>query len=177
MGYIDSTNKKYAIMQIQQKLRDIDNYENGRARIAVDGSYGTVTRNAVSSFQKKYGLTETGVVNNETWDAINTVHAYRKKQAGAAKAVHIFPMKSPDYAIFPDIEDDILYVIIHMLNIINIDYDDWSTLAYSSVYGKEAQDAIRNFQRKNLLDGNGVIDSDTFNRLADEYERINSQSK
>ena len=68
-----------------------------------------------------------------------------------------------------------MYVIIHMLNTIGEYYDDWGALPYGNSYGTDVQDAIRSFQRKNFLDDNGVIDPLTFNRLTDEYERINSK--
>ena len=174
MEYFDSANKRYAIMQIQQKLRELDYWANGTSKIAPDGIYGNMTRKAVKTFQEKYGINPTGVVDKETWDAINTVHKYIQNNVDGARAVYIFP-KNKNFLILPGLTDDVMHVIIHMLNTIGRDYDDWGVLPYGNFYGRDVQDAIRSFQRKNLLDDNGVIDSRTFNRMADEYERINSE--
>jgi len=38
--------------------------------IAVDGIFGTATRNAVLAAQRRFGLPQTGVVNYDTWDEI-----------------------------------------------------------------------------------------------------------
>ena len=41
---------------------------------AVDGVFGVGTRDAVASFQKTYGLSESGVVDRVTWDRIERVY-------------------------------------------------------------------------------------------------------
>ena len=38
--------------------------------LTIDGIFGQATRNAVIAAQRRFGLPETGVVNNETWDEI-----------------------------------------------------------------------------------------------------------
>ena len=63
-----------------------------------------------------------------------------------------------------------------MLETISRDYEG-IIVELNGIYDKDTQDAIRLFKRKNLLDDTGVIDATTFNRLADEYERINSRSQ
>ena len=39
-----------------------------------DGAFGTQTQNSVISFQKTYGLAETGVVDRGVWNAIQSVY-------------------------------------------------------------------------------------------------------
>ena len=38
--------------------------------LTIDGVFGPATRNAVIAAQRRFGLPETGIVNNETWDEI-----------------------------------------------------------------------------------------------------------
>ena len=38
--------------------------------LTIDGVFGPATRNAVLAAQRRFGLPETGIVNNETWDEI-----------------------------------------------------------------------------------------------------------
>ena len=81
-----------------------------------------------------------------------------------------------NYQIQPFAKDNAIYVIQHMLETISRDYEG-IIVELNGIYDKDTQDAIRLFKRKNLLDDTGVIDATTFNRLADEYERINSRSQ
>ena len=55
--------------------------------------------------------------------------------------------------------------------------DVGSTFIKYSVYDESTQNAIKIFQRKNLLNDTGIIDANTFNRLADAYEEINSRGQ
>ena len=41
---------------------------------APDGSYGDATRNAVLSYQRTYGLPETGIVGERTWNSIESTY-------------------------------------------------------------------------------------------------------
>jgi len=57
------------------------------------------------------------------------------------------------------------------------EYDSIGNIEFSGIYDENTQNAIKEFQRINLLEGNGIIDPSTFNRLAAEYERINSYNE
>ena len=41
--------------------------------IAIDGQFGPKTQSAVRSFQRRHGLSATGVVNGLTWDALDKI--------------------------------------------------------------------------------------------------------
>ena len=41
-----------------------------KAEIKIDGKFGTKTKEATKSVQKKHGLPQTGVVNSDTWRAL-----------------------------------------------------------------------------------------------------------
>ena len=64
-----------------------------------------------------------------------------------------------------------------MVNVISQEYDGISPIQFTGKYDEPTENAIKEFQRINLLENNGIIDSTTFNRLADEYERINSYNQ
>ena len=70
-----------------------------------------------------------------------------------------------------------MYVIQHMLEVISRDYEEFENIELNGIYDVNTQNAIKAFQRKNLLDATGVIDATTFNYLADAYESINNESQ
>jgi len=175
MALFNSLEDEGFVLQIQQILRDLNFLEGGVGRVGVDGIYDEGTRGEVMLFQEKYGLPKTGSVDFETWELLNRVWQLRTSEEALARAVYILP-RFEQYEIQPFAKDNALYIIQHMLETISRDYEDIA-LELNGVYDEATQDAIRSFKRKNLLDDTAVIDAKTFNRLADEYERINSRSQ
>ena len=64
-----------------------------------------------------------------------------------------------------------------MYNTLSRDYTELEGIVLNGIYDENTQNAIKIFQRKNMLDDTGIIDATTFNRLADAYEEINSRSQ
>lgn len=58
------------VRYLQYMLSIVGQYISSVPVIAVDGIFGTRTRDAVYAFQRFAGLPQTGVVNSRTWDAI-----------------------------------------------------------------------------------------------------------
>lgn len=173
MAYYSLDDQKNVILQIQRILRDLDYRDTSSAKVRMSGIYDTETKEAVRSFQKKYDLPATGVVDYSTWQVLQAVDKAQKEAYALARAVYILP-RDEDYTIYPDTKNDVLYVIQYMLNIIGQEYDDIGPIEFTGIYDKSTQNAIKSFQRKNLLDDDGIISPSTFNYLANEYERINS---
>lgn len=174
MAYYDLRDLKNPILEIQRLLRRLDQYENGTSRVKPDGIYGNDTRTLVMNFQKKYGLLQTGEVDYETWNLLHSIEEAKRNQAKIARAVHLFPIYE-DYKILPNSKDGIILVIQFMLNEILNDHDDFNELIINGVYDIPTQNAIKILQRKALTDSSPSIDANTFNLIADEYERINSR--
>lgn len=176
MAFFSTEEKETPILEIQRTLRNIDYFENGLARIRLTGTYNEETRQGVSRFQEKYGLPVTGVVDNTTWQLLQAINKSTKEAQALARAVYILP-KISEYTIYPGIQDDVIYIIQHMINVISQEYDSIIPVKFSGIYDRDTENAIKEFQRVNLLENNGIIDPATFNRLADEYERINSYNQ
>ena len=174
MAYYDLRDLKNPILEVQRLLRNIDEYENGISRVKPDGIYGEDTRSLVINFQEKYGLMPTGEVDYETWNLLHAIDEARGDAEKIARAVHIFPMYDK-YEIPPDAKDDSLYVIQYMINQISNDHDDIEKLELTGIYDLPTQNAIKVLKRKSLNDQSLKIDANTFNLIADEYERLNSR--
>ena len=176
MAYYNLGEQEAPILEIQRILRSIDYFENDLARIRLTGKYNEETRQGVKNFQEKYGLPVTGEVDIATWQLLQAVNKAITDATTLARAVYILP-REPEYAIFPGLEDDVVYIIQHMLNVISQEYDGIEPLKFSGIYDQPTENNVREFQRRNLLDETGIVDPLTFNRLADEYERINSYNQ
>ncbi len=176
MSYLDITDEKNFILQIQRMLRDIAYLNYDDSTQGVTGIYDTATRHSVTAFQRDMGLSPTGKVDIETWEILNTVHSSTLNDVSVPRAVHIFP-KYSTYEILPESKDSIIYVLQHMLNEISVNDESGGIVEMTGVYDKATQNAIYAFKRRNLMDDTNVIDVDTLNRLFDEYEIIISSSK
>ena len=62
------------IRSLQTMLRVIAENDPSHERIIPDGIYGPETMQAVSVFQRKHGLSVTGVADQPTWEAIVAVY-------------------------------------------------------------------------------------------------------
>lgn len=176
MAYFSVEEEKNPILEIQRILRTIDFFDGVPSTIRLTGTYNEETRDHVRRFQEKYGLPVTGIVDNSSWNLLQTVDRAIKESQNLAKAVYLLP-RSPEYTISPGLTDDVIYIIQHMVNVISHEYDGISPIQFTGKYDEPTENAIKEFQRINLLENNGIIDSTTFNRLADEYERINSYNQ
>lgn len=176
MAYFNLDKQENPILEIQRILRSIDYFENEVARIRLTGNFDEETRQGVRDFQKKYGLPVTGTVDFATWQLLQAVDRALKDASALARAVYILPRQA-DYSLSKGLRDDVVYVIQHMINVISQEYDGITPLEFSGLFDDNLENAIKEFQRKNLIEESGVIDAQTFNRLADEYERINSYNE
>ena len=169
MTYFNITSDAYAIMQIQRILRDLELLDNEYSSVPISGAYDSETREAVAEFQSKYELEPTGIVDYDTWSLLHFVHKSSEFERRGPRRVQLVPNKG-GFAIYPDQIDDIIYVIQYMLSTVSVHYDDFGELAFTGIYDESTQDAIKTFQRKNLLEPNGIIDGTTLEALFDEYE-------
>ena len=78
--YYDVHDTAAATQAIQKFLLEIAYAEDWLPFVSIDGVYGPATRQAVLSFQKRYGLSPTGTVDRET-----TLLLHSKYQAAKQK--------------------------------------------------------------------------------------------
>jgi len=68
-----------SVRQVQRCLNNISNRFPAIPRLAQDGAFGNMTRDAVITFQRIFGLTEDGVVGPVTWDKIMSECGYTSR--------------------------------------------------------------------------------------------------
>lgn len=62
------------VLTLQYYLDYISRFIDSVSSTAIDGSFGPRTKEAVVSFQRTYGLPETGIVDRVTWDRIQSIY-------------------------------------------------------------------------------------------------------
>lgn len=176
MSFIDLTNKENYVLQVQRMLRDLNFYTYDDASLGITGIYDTPTRISVMSFQKDMGIRPSGIIDVETWEALNSTHLALLEDTGYPRAVYLFPTKA-GYEILPESEIGIIYTIQYMLNEISQNGKDADELEMTGIYDIPTQNAVRAFKLRSLMGGDTVLDVRTLNRIFDEYEAIISSDE
>ena len=166
--YYDYRDEPVRIRVLQRMLRLISRATgDAELNVAVDGSYDRGTQNAVRAFQRKYGLTETGVVDYASWEKIREV--YEAYDRAGADGEGIYPFLASRGEIRAGESSDLVMILQIMLSSLRLFYDGLGEVFVNGVYDGATEEAIRAFQRANLLSATGVTDKATWDRLARVY--------
>ena len=85
--------KGESVRQLQTRLKATDYYDG-----PIDGLYGIATRKAIVSLQRTAGLTETGTLNEETWEALEALSETPAEDASATSETSEISEVSDDTA-------------------------------------------------------------------------------
>lgn len=137
----------------------------------VDGIFGQQTNNALISFQRTFGLPETGTTTPDTWRALFGVYEAIIKV--------VFPV-APEQN-FPGVLEqgdsgEPVRLLQRYLNVIAQYYGDIPTLDEDGIFGSRTRNAIYEFQRLYLFEDTGVVDSVTWYRIVELYNYITRQN-
>lgn len=155
------------IRQIQTMLREISFFDEDIERIIPDGIYGDDTASSVRSFQRKYGLYETGEVDNDTWDKIITV--YDDNYRNNKREVTVSIIDEGDIPIRVGDASESLFVIQAMLLALSGHFDNLSPVETTGVFDKKTQDAVEKVQIISGITPNAQIDRIFLNSLSELY--------
>ena len=174
--FYDHRDEENRIRVLQEMLRDVARYSGDMALSSrVDGRFDAGTENAWRAFQRKYGLPETGRVDLAGWEKLRALYASYGEQNRPPAPIYPFP--SPDRRIRPGEVSSLVRLLQVLLDELRTLYDGYGEIPISGQYDAATADAIRYFQRANLLDATGEVDPATWNRLAAEYNYAVGESQ
>ncbi|MBQ8371949.1 MAG: peptidoglycan-binding protein [Clostridia bacterium] len=120
---------------------------------AVDGAFGPGTRDAVISYQKTYGLPETGIVDEITWNSIeNTYYGILSSIPYQFEPGLILPY--PGRVLRPGVTGDDVRALQEYLNYIADFYPDIPKVSVDGDFGPSTSEAVGAFIRRFDLPGN-----------------------
>lgn len=146
-------NKGNEVTDIQQRLTALG-YDLGATR--TDGYYGARTERAVKAFQKDHELTETGIVDDETWHRIVDA-TYRL----GSRALYL---RSPFFH-----GDDVLQ-LQGWLNSIGFRVEP-----IDGIFGPSTEQAVREFQENSGLTSDGIVGPSTLAALNNLRSILNKE--
>jgi peptidoglycan hydrolase-like protein with peptidoglycan-binding domain len=140
--------------------------------VAIDGSFGPATKGSVLSFQRTYGLPETGIVNRTMWNKLQEIY-YSQVQ----KIPYIF--RSGEIIPYPGrilrngIEGNDVRVLQEYLSFIASKNAEIPDVIADGSYGPATEAAVRAFIKSyGLSDTNGRVNATVWDAIASVYEDL-----
>lgn len=155
------------VYELQSKLRRIAQINGDMSIIIADGIFGPDTEEAVREFQVIYGLPPTGTVDYATWNKV--MEEYSDALYKISPGMAIFPFPNGNYVTHLGEKSDIVYIIQILLSAVAVVYDDFESIEPSGIYDTQTADAVRRFQGFNRLPETGMVDKETWDSLAQNY--------
>lgn len=158
---------------IQYYINVIAEFNDFIPSIDSDGIFGTATENAVRAFQLSESLPQTGIVDRETWEAL-----YARYLATVDALPEGFRFNGAE--VFPGItlrrgmSGDSVRRLQTFLSRIGNAEGDLPQVPVNGYFGPETEEAVIAYQRKNGLPPRGVVGPNTWQALAEEYNRFES---
>nr|MBE6544737.1 spore cortex-lytic protein [Oscillospiraceae bacterium] len=139
---------------------------------AMDGSFGPATTNAVRSFQRTYGLPETGEVDRATWDRMENVYYDIVSEIDYEfYGGRILPF--PGRVLREGIEGNDVRVLQEYLNYISNTYPEISRVSVDGVFGPSTAEQVRQFKQLFDLPGDpDRVNAPVWNSIADIYDDL-----
>jgi len=160
------TDKQIAIMELQQRLRNIQKSESDDPAVIPDGIFSEETRREVENFQRQNGLEVTGVVDYATWEAIK--EAERMVIFESSLPVQVAPIKNSNLPLVRGMDNSFTDVLKAMLNHVAEVYVNFRFIEEEG-FGYETEREVRRWQNVVFLEETGDVDKETWNSLAEFY--------
>ena len=156
---------------VQYLLRYVAQFDNRVPEIAVDGIYGPKTEAAVKAVQGIYGLTQSGITNEETFAVLydlyrGYINSLPNSQfVGTARPFPGFPIATGQ-------RNEYVRALQTYLNVIAGTYDEIPEIAVDGIFGPATENAVRAFQRLVGLTPDGIVGLKTWEAIASLYEDL-----
>lgn len=155
------------VRSLQTMLRVLAEDDANLLTLVPDGIYGIQTRQAVTAFQRKFGIPVTGVVTQDTWDQIVKEHAAALVRVGPAEPLQL--ILNPNQIIRRGESHPYLFLVQSMLVTLAEIYASLLAPAITGILDEATAESIGSFQYLSALPQTGELDKTTWKHLALQY--------
>lgn len=156
-----------SVRSLQTMLRVLAEDDRTLSSLIPDGIYGNQTRQAVTAFQRKFGLPATGVVDQSTWERIVAEHGPALVRVGPAEPLQL--ILNPNQIIRRGESHPYLFIVQSMLVTLAEIYGSLLAPAITGILDEVTADALASFQYLSALPQTGELDKNTWRHLALQY--------
>ncbi len=155
---------------IQYYLAVIGAYYASVSPVDITGYFGEETEKSVKSFQRVFGLPQTGVVDRTTWNEM-----YRAYQ-GIVDSVPYDDSVSvalyPGTVLKEGVSGESVRIMQEYLTFINKTYPDIPPVSNTGYFGPVTKQSVTAFQRRFGINPNGIIGAITWDAIAGVYSDL-----
>lgn len=163
-------NEEQAISNLQRYLRQLSYFDADIEPILINGTWSNETRNALIAFQRKNGLSPTGVADEQTWNLLFSQYSNSLEENSPPSSVPFFPREPSGESLGLGDESFVVSVIQYMLSELSVIYDGLENVDINGVFDGNTQAAVVEFQKRNLFPQSGRVDKRTWDRLVKAFE-------
>ncbi len=140
--------------------------------LSVDGSFGQATKDSVISFQKTFGLPQTGIVDRAVWDEIEGAY-YSYLRSIPYEFTEGVPLPFPGRIISEGTSGDDVLALQRYLNFISDTYSEIPKIAEDGSFGPSTQSAIAEFIRIFGLEAPSTrVNATLWNAITNVYDDL-----
>ncbi len=157
------------VRELQYYLAVIGAYYESVDPVEITGYFGEKTENSVKSFQRVFGLEQTGIVDRRTWNDL-----YRAYQ-GIVEAV---PVGDEDIVLYPGTvlkegsSGEYVKILQEYLTFIHQSYPNIPAVNNTGYFGPITRNAVTAFQNQFGLNPVGYVSAVTWNEIASVYSDL-----
>lgn len=156
-----------SVRSLQTMLRVISEADGNIPTLVPDGIYGQTTLNAVSTFQRLYGLPVTGVTDQATWERIVAVYEPALIRIGKAEPIEI--IFEPDQVFRLGDQSQYLFLLQGILIALSGEYGTIDPPDSTGVLDAGTSAALAGFQALAGLPPTGELDRITWKYLVHHF--------
>lgn len=159
------------VQAVQYFLNVLSAYYNTIPSVDISGVLDTQTRVSIIEFQKTVGLPVTGIIDEQTWNAMyDRVVGILETLPPSAIALPSLLWPGEVYQVGS--EGPNVYLIQQYLSYISSVLEGIPPADPDGIYGPQTEQAVREFQEYFGIDVTGVVDRYTWNRIVLIYRSL-----
>ena len=159
------------IEEIQEFLRAYEIQQTGTSSVPVDGIFDSMTTAATKNFQRQNGLSETGVVDRETFAKMVKINNRLFNRQVLTVPIHTFPLQS-GYIMRQGDRNNTVFFLNIMLNYIASVFRNIPLPVREETYSETTAAAVRALQRGFGLAATGLTNRQTWNGITNLYNDL-----
>lgn len=156
------------IRSLQTMLRVISEDDRSYPTVVPDGIYGPVTMNAVSTFQRKNGISATGVTDQFTWERIVEYYELALIRVEEAQAIQI--TMDPGQVYKKGDACPYIFLLQSMLTQLATDHTHVPRPSHNGILDEQTERSLRGFQQLSNLPVTGEFDKITWKHLVHQFQ-------
>ncbi len=155
------------VRSLQTMLRVIAEDDPRQPTVVPDGIYGPTTMEAVTAFQRRYGIPVTGIADQNTFDNITEQFELALTRVGKAEPIEI--LLAPGQVLRLGDDSPYIFLLQSMLTQLSLDHAMIEAPGHSGTLDSTTARSLRGFQQLAGLEETGELDRVTWRDLSRQF--------